>query len=130
MRTSFLAAGAALLALAVAAPSLAADKPAKPSRSCFFNRDVSSFSAVDDQTVNIRVGVKDYYRLDLMGRCPDIDWNNSIALISRGGSSICDGMDATIVTRSAIGPQRCPVKTVTKLTPDEVAALKASKKKP
>jgi hypothetical protein len=107
----------------------ASDKTAgaepRPARQCFFASTVSSFSAVDERTVHVRVGVKDVYRLDLFGRCPDVDWNQQIALVSRGGNSICSGLDATIITKGPIGPQRCPVSKVTKLTPEEVAALKA-----
>ncbi len=96
---------------------------AKSARSCFFANSANSFNAVDDQTVYVRVGVKDVYRLDLFSRCPDIDWNHAIALVSRGGSSICSGLDATVITKGPFGPQRCEVRTVTKLTPEEAAAL-------
>ena len=80
---------------------------------------------MDEQAVNVHVGVKDVYRLELFGRCPDIDWNQQIALVSRGGNSICSGLDATIITKGPFGPQRCPVSKVTKLSPEEVTALKA-----
>jgi hypothetical protein len=122
-----LAASLAVLALAAAAGPVAhaADAPAaaKPQRQCFWTRNVTSFSAADEKTVNVRVGVKDVYQLQMLGRCPDIDWNHQIALVSRGGSTICSGMDATIVTKGPIGPQRCAVKAVRKLSPEEVAAL-------
>ena len=74
------------------------------------------------------MGVKDVYRLDLLGPCPDIDWNWSIALESHGSSWICSPLDATIIAKSPIGPQRCPVRQVTKLTPQEVAALPKKQK--
>lgn len=127
-----LAAGVAALLLALAGASAvqAADAPApKPKRQCFFTNSVNSFNAVDENTVNVRVGVKDVYQMTMLTRCTDIDWNNEIALVSRGGSTICSGMDATIVTKGPFGPQRCAVKTVRKLTPEEVAAL-PSKAKP
>lgn len=106
-----------------------AAKPAPAKRQCFFASSVNNYSAVDDRTVNVRVGVKDVYELKLFTRCPDIDWSHKIALVSRGGSSICDGFDATIIVDSAIGPRRCQVDKVRKLTPQEVAAL-SSKAKP
>ena len=122
-----------LVALASSGVSAAADpepaEPAKaPARSCFSANNVSNFSAPDDQTVYLRVGVRDVYRLDLFSRCTDIDWNHGIAIVSRGGSSICSGMDATIVTKGPIGPQRCEVRTVTKLSPEEIAALPPKQK--
>jgi hypothetical protein len=118
------AAAALIVFVAGAAPTLAADPaPTKPVRHCFWTRDVSNFSAADDRTVYIRVGVKDIYRLDLFSPCPDVDWTQKLAIESRGGSSICTGLDATLIVPSQIGTQRCMVRTVTRLTPEEVAAL-------
>lgn len=117
--------GAVAAVLLLAASAAQADDATKPktSRACFLTRNVSSWSAADDKTVYIRVGVKDVYRLDLLGPCPDIDWNWSIALESHGSSWICSPLDATIIAKSPIGPQRCPVRQVSKLTPQEVAAM-------
>jgi len=113
---------AALLMLAGSAHAEAAAKTAK--RSCFPASNVSGFRASDDKTVYLRVGVKDVYRLDLMSACPNVDWNERIALFSRGGSSfICTGLDVDVISSTPIGRQRCPVQTLTKLTPQEVAAL-------
>lgn len=92
-------------------------------RQCFWARSVNSFSAVDEDTVNLRVGVKDYYQLELIGPCPDIDWAQRIAIQSRGGSSVCVGSDAVLIAPSHIGPQRCHVRTVRRLTPQEVEAM-------
>ena len=119
-----LAAGvAALFALSATAAS-AADKPAKTSHNdCFWTRNVDGFAAPDEHTLNVRVGVRDVYQFEMLGSCPDIDWNQRIALISRSGSNICSGMDAEVVSHSPIGPQRCAVRSVRKLTPEEIAAL-------
>jgi hypothetical protein len=117
---------AALLALSTAA--VAADaKPSsakpKPKNECFFTQTIDGFAAPDEHTVYVRAGVRDVYKFQLMGICPDIDWSQRIALVSRSGSSICTGMDAEIVTHTQIGPQRCPVRSMHKLTPEEIAAL-------
>ena len=92
-------------------------------RTCCFNRDIRGFAAADDKTLYLRVRSKDVYRLDMMGRCPDLDWENRIAIDSRGSSSICNAMDATVLVRGPIGIHRCPVKAITRLTPEEVKAL-------
>jgi hypothetical protein len=119
----------ALVAIALSglvAGSAVAQAPAKaekPKRECFLNSNVSGFAAQGNEVVNLRVGVKDFYRLDLMGPCFDVDWNMRIALVSRGSNFICAGADAEIISRSEIGPQRCMVKSIRKLTPVEVAAL-------
>lgn len=124
-RTTVAAALAALLTLGAAASTPAlAESPAKPSKNqCFFTRNADGFAAPDDKTLYVRVGVRDVYKFDMFGTCQDMDWNQRIALVSRGGSSICTGMDADVVTHSPIGPMRCPVRSVKKLTPDEVKAL-------
>lgn len=118
--TGVLAAGA-LITLGGAGPAPKQDR-------CFWTNSVSSFTAPDDRTVYVRVGVKETWRLDLFGTCPDVAWNNDIALVSRPGSSICSGLDATIVTRGPTGPQRCQVSRITKLTPEEAAALPSRSK--
>ena len=107
----------------VAAVTSAAAQQPISARQWFWSHQVNSFAAQGDRLVNLRVGVKDYFQLELMGPCPDVDWTQKIALVSRGGSTICSGLDAEIVTPSPIGPQKCPVKSVRKLTPTEVAAL-------
>ena len=118
---------ATLLALGATAAN-AADKPASATanatdRQCFWTRQANGFAAQDDRTVNVRVSSRDVYQFQLMGHCPDIDWSQQIALISHSGDSICSGLDAEIVTRSPIGPMRCPVSHIRKLTPEEIAAL-------
>jgi hypothetical protein len=118
---------AALVALGGAPTvALAKDQGARPpaaKRACFFTRNVNGFAAPDDRTLYVRVGVRDVYKFDMFGSCPDIDWNQSLALVSRPSSSICSGMDAEVISHSAIGPQRCPVRNVQKLTAEEVKAL-------
>jgi hypothetical protein len=119
------ATAAALLAFAATAASAAdnSGKPVAPNQ-CFWTRNITGFAAPDDHTVYIRVSFRDVYRLDLMIACPDVEWNQRIALVSRSGSNICNALDAEIVSHATgIGPQRCPVKTMTKLTPAEIAVL-------
>jgi hypothetical protein len=121
------------LALALALTAGAAGTPMKlaaapttaPPAACFWGHEVDSFNAPDDRTVYLRVGVHDYYELKLFAPCLDIDWDHRIALRSRGGDWICEGrnLDAEIDTRSDIGPQRCQVDSVRKLTPADLAAL-------
>jgi hypothetical protein len=92
-------------------------------RECFWTRDVNGFAAADQRTVYVRAGVNRVYELDLLGPCPDVDWTEHLALESRGSDSICSGVDAMIIAPSPIGPQRCAVRTVRRLTPQQVAAL-------
>jgi hypothetical protein len=112
--------------LTVASP-VAAKSPLEGNRAgarqCFWAQQVNGFASSDDRIVNVRVGARDVYQLEMFGRCPDVDWNERIALVSRGSSHICTGLQAEIISQTTIGPQRCPVRSMRKLTPDEVEAL-------
>ncbi len=119
----------ALSALAIAgSPALAADSP----RACFFANQISSWKEAGDQTVNLRVGVSDFYQLRLLAPCPDLKWAEAIGLETHGGAdTICSGLDVDViipgrVTHSA--PQRCMATSLHKLTKDEVAALPKGQK--
>ncbi len=105
-------------------PDKADSKAAAPvQKSCFFNRDIRGFAAPDDKTLYLRVRAKEVYRLDMKGRCPELDWEHKIAIDSRGSSAICSAIDAMVLVKNPIGVSRCPVETLTRLTPEEVAAL-------
>jgi len=107
----------------------AAALPSEP-RSCFRNGDVSSWTDVDRQTINIRVNIHDYYQLKLFAPCGDIDFSQRVGLRSRAGTDfICSGLDADIIAPTPIGRETCPVVSIHKFTAEEVAAL-PNKQKP
>ncbi len=115
---------AAIAASAQAAPDNASSAPAKDNgKSCFYARSISSWAPQDDITVNLRVNVRDYYQLKLLGPCPNVDWDEGISIEHRGTDWICSGLDATVIARGPAGPDRCPAVSVRKLSPAEVAAL-------
>lgn len=123
-KLALIAAITSLIASNVAVAKTSAEPvEAKPRGQCFWTHQIHNFASDDDRLVNLRVGVRDVYQLEMFGRCQDVDWTQNIAVVSRGSSSICTGLDATIITPSPIGPMRCPVKTVRKLTEAEIKAL-------
>ena len=93
-------------------------------RECFNARSVSGFTAVDDDTIDVQVGARRYYRLETAGVCLNVNWANGVALVARAGSSfICQGFDAELVVPNpGLGPQRCLVNSVRRLTDAEVKA--------
>ena len=118
----------AAMALLTAAAPVAAKSPledgkAPARKQCFWTRQVNGFASNDNRIVNVRVGVNDIYQFEMLGRCEDVDWNNSIALVSRGSSYICTGIDAEIISHSELGPMRCAVRNIHKLSAEEIKAL-------
>jgi hypothetical protein len=104
--------------------ALAEDARPSARRQCFRADMVTNFREGDGTYVNLRVGVKDVYRLDFMGKCPDIGARSDLALKTRAGSNlICSPMDVDVLTPTSIGPQTCSVKKIHKLTSEEVALL-------
>ena len=131
-RTPLALAAASVLALTIGAANLphgaAVARPLDHGSACFWGHNVDSFSALPDQrTVYLRVGVRQYYELKLFAPCLDIDWDQRIALVARGGGDwICEGsgLNAEIIARATgLGRQRCQVTSVRKLDPDEVSAI-------
>ena len=122
----------AAIPLALATLSGCAQQPAAPAaaasgaRDCFSARSVNGFTARDDDTVDVQVGARRYYRLELAGVCPNVNWATGVALVSRGGTSfICQGLDADLVVPNpGLGPQRCLVSSVRRLSDAEVQALR------
>lgn len=92
---------------------------------CFHVSNARNFRSVNATTVHLRVGRRDFYRIDLLGPCPDIDFSLRLGLQTRGSSQICtgSGLGTSIVVRGSRGPQRCSIRQITALTPEEVAAL-------
>jgi hypothetical protein len=108
----------------------AASASAAAGRQCFTAQQVSSFDAIDDDTVYVRTSPRRVYQLEIVGVCPDIDWSQRIALRSRTGSFICGGLDADLlVPRAGGGVDRCPVTNIRRLTDAEVQAWRGSRRR-
>ena len=123
-------AGAALVACATDAPQAAGVAAADSAKQCFNARNVYNFHAVNDRTVLVEVGTNRMYELQIVGVCPEIDWTQKLAIRTTGGSSwICRGNDAELVVPSPSGIERCPVVGTRELTPAEVQAYRASRKR-
>ena len=125
IRTVLILLGAAAVA-GCAQQAVSAPAAASSGRECFSARNVSSFKAQGDNGVDVQVGVRRYYRLQLAGICPNINWTRRVALVARSGSSfICHGLDAELVVNDpGLGPQRCLVSNVRRLSDAEARALK------
>lgn len=91
---------------------------------CFLQRNVNGFTAPNDRTLYVRVGVDEIWRLDLANECTGLSFRQALALQgSPTGPWICSPLDATVRFREPGMSQRCPVSSIHKLTPREAAAL-------
>ena len=131
-RIVVIAAAAAVLtaacAVGAAQPSPQAAK--RDARQCFLVSQVNGFNAVNRDTVQVSVGASTIYQLELFGGCPEIDWSQRIGIRSTGGSSwACSGLDAELIVPSPLGVQRCQVSSIRQLTPAEVQASRAKRKR-
>ena len=126
MKTTVTLAVAAFAAATIASQALAAPAPADGAqkRDCFYSGMIRGFNAVDDETINLRVGGRnDIVQLKLFAPSNDLRFAQGVALVSRGGSFICSSLDATLVVPGPAGPQRYPVTSIRRLSGQEVAAL-------
>jgi hypothetical protein len=108
--------GCAILEGCAAQP--AANPAMAQGRQCFLANQVNSFSpGRGGDFVDVRAGVSRYFRLDVSGGCPNVDWSTRVGIRSVGGGSwICEDYDAElIVPEPGIGG-RCPISKVTPIT--------------
>lgn len=98
-------------------------------RQCFYADNVSGFRQGPGDIVYVNTNSRDYYELRTLGYCARrLNFENRIAIRSRAGGFICSGYDAEIFIPDALGPTYCPVRANRKLSPEEVAALRAQRR--
>ena len=92
-------------------------------KQCFHAGNVNGFNDVGPDTIDLTVGSKERWRVEVFGLC-DVDDAIQVAVQSRAGSSwICDANDAElIVPMPGFGPRRCSVKSLRRLTAAEIEA--------
>ena len=123
-RSSGLAGGA--LALCLAGGTLfSAIGAAAAGPSCFSLHQLESTRPDGDQKIYARVGLHEVYRLDLAYRCSELLDQEGIILTPAGGmDQICSPLDLDIRARAlGGGSTACLLKSITKLTAEEAAAL-------
>ena len=103
---------------------------ARPSGQCFYASNVTGFRQGPGDTIIVNTNSRDYYELKTLNYCASrLDFEHQIALRARAGGFICSGYDAEIYIPDALGPTYCPVRANRKLTPEEVAGLRAMKRR-
>jgi Family of unknown function (DUF6491) len=94
--------------------------------SCFYVTQFEDWRAQDAKTINIRVGLNRYYRLDLASECREALWPGShLTMNVRGPDTICSAIDWDLRVSQDMHsiPTACIVKSMTELSPAEAAAI-------
>lgn len=121
--------GGALAACTATAPVAVdpqASAAAREGRTCFWAQNVSGYRMGPNGTVIVNTNARDYYEMTTQPYCASrLDFENRMALRSRGGNFICSGIDAEIYVPDSLGSTYCPVYSVRKLTAAEVDAARA-----
>jgi hypothetical protein len=129
--------GAGLLTtalLAAAAPALAdtADSTAKPrpARQCFSLSDWDNWTALDRDTLYLKVRNRDVYQVDLT-HGSNMLTGPAVHLVSiqRGTDRVCNPLDLDLRVSDGWG-MAMPImaKSITKLTPEQIAAIPKKKR--
>ncbi len=127
IRSTLACAGAAA-ALCLAAPVAHADSPGHADRGCFLASEWSGWKSPSPSVIYLRVNVNTIYRLDLSAGSNQLQ-EPDVHLVSqiRGSDWICSPLDLQLEVADSLGVFREPliVKSITRLTPDEVKAIPA-----
>jgi hypothetical protein len=120
-----LAAGAALLAAASGAA-----QAQTPRNQCFLVSQFENWRGGGERTMYIRVSGNQFYRLEMANNCSELVAPGAMLVNRFRGSSICSPLDWDIKVKEFPGSIAvpCVVKTMTRLSPAEVAALPRKQK--
>jgi len=112
---------ASLAGLSAAMAFSAAAQPPPQSGQCFWIRDLRNHTVGDDHTLYFDVGGRAVYRATTSGAClAGATSTDPIVLRNRPATGqICNRLDLDVSVRGA----RCIISELTRLTPEEAAAL-------
>ncbi len=119
---------AAGAAAALAPSGLAAGSGSvRPAQSCFRLSQLQNTRADGQQRIYARVGVNDVFRIDLAHRCSSLPFatHGLVLTPTAGQDMICGPLDLDLKVNDGAGLEPCMIKSITRLTPEEAAAVPA-----
>jgi hypothetical protein len=124
------ACASALLVACSSAPTEIADTKPDPRqgeqvRNVCFQQQIRNWRKLDNRAVIVEMGVKDEYKLELMGTCQPDDAFINIGLVSRGGSSCLNEGDK-LVTDARYNDGSCSIRRIYKWNKDATTAQGAA----
>ncbi len=117
---------AAAAALACAQPASAQPHGAGGANdNCFRLSQLSNTRPDGDRRIYLRVGVNSFYRIDLASRCSSLPFegNHLVITPTPGSDLICRPIDLDLKVSEGGVSEPCFIKSITRLTPEEAAAI-------
>jgi len=122
-RILIVAAATAALGLAGAAHAATGDHQ-NTTRNCFLSNDWQGWRGADANTLYLRVHAHDFYKVELSGGSNMVtDPTNHLINNLRVSSWICNPLDLDLKISDGHITEPLIVKSITKLTPEQVAAI-------
>ncbi len=92
---------------------------------CFRLSMLSSTRPDGDRRIYARVGVNTFYRIDLASRCASLPYesNHMVLTPTPGSDMICRPIDLDLKVSEGGVSEACFIQSITRLTPEEAAAI-------
>ncbi len=121
---ALIVAGTAALSTSAGAAPAGARAPERPG-GCFFISEWRGWKSPSPDVLYLGVNMHDVYRVQLSAGSPELQWPDAhLISVSRGGDTVCDAVDLELSVSDDNGFREPLIATsITKLTPDEVAAI-------
>jgi len=122
MKLALTTLAAAVLGL-TALPAAAETGAAKP---CFRTSQMGNHTVADDRTLYQKVGLNEVWKITMSGSCLAAAFSTDPLIIKTPGSSgqVCSPIDLDIaISRGGTATSHCIVSEISKLTPEQIAAL-------
>jgi hypothetical protein len=114
------------LILALCATATQAASNDSPKTPCFFINQWNGWKSPSPRVIYLGVNLHDVYRLDLAADATELDWPDShLVSVTRGPDTVCSAIDLNQLSVSDNHGFKEPLfpSKLTKLTPDEIAAI-------
>lgn len=124
IRRALLTLAAALTALG-SSHAVSAQPHATGAGDCFRLSMLSNTRPDGDRRIYARVGVNDFYRIDLASRCASLPYegNHLVLTPTPGQDLICKPIDLDLKVSENGALEPCFIQSITHLTPAEAAAI-------
>lgn len=88
---------------------------------CFFLSQVSGYTHAGRNRIHVSTGPGEVYEFETLGNCPELEDAQTMGFDPAGAGTICRGIDVDLIVPTTIGPRRCAVSMIRKVTREDPA---------